>query len=113
MDAFVSIPLLWKVDDPMAKMQTRRSISVRGELYDRIHEYCESNNISMSSFVENRISSFLNGSLMDEQPPLPYVEEYEPAITGEAPLFTTTPPANRPMLSNAEMASEIQQHFTF
>jgi len=98
----------------MAKNQTRRSISVRGELYDRIHEYCESNNVSMSSFVENRISSFLNGSLMDEQPPLPYVEEeFEPATAGEAPLTPTITQANRPVLSSSEMASEIQQHFTF
>ncbi|MBU1070132.1 hypothetical protein KKD52_01290 [Myxococcota bacterium] len=97
----------------MAKNQTRRSISVRGELYDRIHEYCETNNVSMSSFVENRISSFLNGSLMDEQPPLPYVEEYEPFSAGEAPSHPTTTQANRPVLSHSEMASEIQQHFTF
>jgi len=97
----------------MAKMQTRRSISVRGELYDRIHEYCESNNISMSSFVENRISSFLNGSLMDEQPPLPYVDEYEPVVPGEAPVYVAAPQTSRPMLSHAEMASDIQQHFTF
>jgi hypothetical protein len=97
----------------MAKNQTRRSISVRGELYDRIHEYCETNNVSMSSFVENRISSFLNGSLMDEQPPLPYVEEYEPFNAGEAPAQPTTTQASRPVLSHSEMASEIQQHFTF
>jgi len=96
----------------MAKQQTRRSISVRGELYDRIHDYCESNNISMSSFVENRISSFLNGSLMDEQPPLPYVDEYEPAEAGEAST-AAAPQASRPVLSHSEMASDIQQHFTF
>ncbi len=98
---------------PMAKQQTRRSISVRGELYDRIHDYCESNNISMSSFVENRISSFLNGSLMDEQPPLPYVDEYEPANPGEVSAAATAPQANRPVLSHSEMAADIQQHFTF
>ncbi len=97
----------------MAKQQTRRSISVRGELYDRIHEYCESNNISMSSFVENRISSFLNGSLMDEQPPLPYVDEYEPPTAETQSAMASAPQANRPLLSHAELAGEIQQHFTF
>lgn len=98
----------------MAKQQTRRSISVRGELYDRIHDYCESNNISMSSFVENRISSFLNGSLMDEQPPLPYVDEYEPPAAGETPTATAAShQASRPILSHSELVGEIQQHFTF
>jgi hypothetical protein len=97
----------------MAKQQTRRSISVRGELYDRIHEYCESNNISMSSFVENRISSFLNGSLMDEQPPLPYVDEYEPPTAEAQAVMAAAPQASRPLLSHAELAGEIQQHFTF
>ncbi len=99
----------------MAKTQTRRSISVRGELYDRIHQYCEANSISMSSFVENRISSFLNGSMMDEQPPLPYGDD-EPEIV--IPGSNDSPPpvrsvSARSSLSSAELASEIQQHFTF
>lgn len=42
--------------------QKRRSISVRGEVYDRVKKYCEENDISMSAFVEERILEHLGGS---------------------------------------------------
>ncbi len=99
----------------MAKTQTRRSISVRGELYDQIHDYCEKHNISMSSFVENRISSFLNGSRMDEQPPLPVTEEDSEAIAAPAPVKVAEAPraSEHPSMDAAKLAEEIRQHFTF
>lgn len=42
--------------------QKRRSISVRGEVYDRVRKYCDENDISMSAFVEERILEHLGGS---------------------------------------------------
>jgi hypothetical protein len=42
----------------MAKKQTRRSVSIRGTTYDRVRDFCERSNISMSEFVEERIASF-------------------------------------------------------
>ena len=39
----------------MAKKQTRRSISVSRTTYERLKAFCESNNISMSQFVETRV----------------------------------------------------------
>ena len=43
----------------MAKKQTRRSISVSRTTYERLKSFCETNNISMSQFVEARVGDFL------------------------------------------------------
>lgn len=43
----------------MAKKQTRRSISVSRNTYERLKSYCETNGISMSQFVESRVGDFL------------------------------------------------------
>ena len=43
----------------MAKKQTRRSISVSRDTYNRLRAYCETNGISMSRFVEMRVGDFL------------------------------------------------------
>lgn len=46
----------------MAKKQTRRSISVSRGTYERLKAYCETNQISMSQFVERRVGDFLGRS---------------------------------------------------
>ena len=46
----------------MAKKQTRRSISVSRTTYERLKAFCESNNISMSQFVETRVGDFLGSN---------------------------------------------------
>lgn len=43
----------------MPKQQRRRSISVRGDVYDRVKKYCDDKRISMSAFVEDRILEHL------------------------------------------------------
>ncbi len=98
-----------------SKVQTRRSISVRGELYEQIHQYCEKNGISMSSFVENRISSFLNGLRVDEQPPLPVTDDEMPVMPQAAPVQSIPVSQAQPaiQMDPAAMAEEICQHFTF
>jgi hypothetical protein len=45
----------------MAKVQTRRSISVSGPTYEVIRSYCRRNNISMSEFMEERVRDFFGG----------------------------------------------------
>ena len=52
----------------MSNNQRRRSISVRGEVYDRVKKYCEARNISMSAFVEERILEHLGGSTVQSSP---------------------------------------------
>lgn len=44
------------------KKQQRRSVSLRRPLYEQLHAHCESNGISMSSFVEARIQEYLDSS---------------------------------------------------
>jgi hypothetical protein len=46
----------------MAKKQTRRSISVSRTTYEKLKAFCETNNISMSQFVETRVGDFLGDS---------------------------------------------------
>lgn len=43
----------------MAKKQTRRSISVSRATYERLKAFCETQGISMSQVVENRIGEML------------------------------------------------------
>jgi hypothetical protein len=43
----------------MAKKQTRRSISVSRNTYEKLKMYCETQGISMSQFVETRVGDFL------------------------------------------------------
>lgn len=43
----------------MAKSQTRRSISIKGETYQRLKEWCEKNNKTMSGAVEDQLAEFL------------------------------------------------------
>ncbi len=47
----------------MAKKQTRRSISVSRNTYERLKAYCETNGISMSQFVEKRVGDYLGRSI--------------------------------------------------
>ena len=46
----------------MAKKQTRRSISVSRNTYERLKAYCETTGTSMSAFVEDRVGDFLGRS---------------------------------------------------
>lgn len=43
----------------MAKKQSRRSVSLNRNTYERLRAYCETNNLSMSQFVEKQIGDFL------------------------------------------------------
>ncbi len=55
----------------MAKKQTRRSISVSRTTYERLKSFCETNNISMSQFVEARVGDFLGeGSVATTMTPI-------------------------------------------
>jgi hypothetical protein len=49
----------------MAKVQTRRSISVSGPTYEVIRSYCKRNNVSMSEFMEERVRDFFGGKERD------------------------------------------------
>ncbi len=46
----------------MATKQTRRSISVRGETYDSLRQFCATSSRSMSDVVEEQLARVLNTS---------------------------------------------------
>ena len=74
----------------MAKKQTRRSISVSRTTYERLKAFCESNNISMSQFVETRVGDFLG---QNEGP----LDELVPATPRPAPApRPLQPPPTKP-----------------
>lgn len=50
---------IWVIGLGMAKKQTRRSVSLSKSTYERLKAYCETNDLSMSQFVEQRIGDFL------------------------------------------------------
>lgn len=52
----------------MSKKQSRRSISVTQASYERLREYCDARNLSMSGIVESEIRKFLG---MEGREPTP------------------------------------------
>jgi hypothetical protein len=63
----------------MAKKQTRRSISVSRTTYEKLKAFCETNNISMSQFVETRVGDVLG-------------------TDAPAPVIPATPTSPKPVL---------------
>jgi hypothetical protein len=93
----------------MAKKQTRRSISVSRTTYERLKAFCETNNISMSQFVETRVGDFLGGdapgttAVIPQQPRPTAPAPAKPASPGPSPVKPETRPAVQqvPMTSAA------------
>ncbi len=77
----------------MAKKQTRRSISVSRTTYERLKAFCESNNISMSQFVETRVGDFLGegSATVDITRPAP------PRPLAPSPVRPLAPPIPKPV----------------
>src|SRR3990167_7356145 len=77
----------------MAKKQTRRSISVSRTTYERLKSFCETNNISMSQFVETRVGDFLGQGEATTT-----VDITRPSAPRPAPISSvpSAPPAHRP-----------------
>jgi hypothetical protein len=75
----------------MAKRQTRRSISVKGLTYQRLKNFCETQNLSVSGYLEDIIAQRLDAANV----PIP--ERVEP----------------RPKAKSSENDEIISQHFTF
>ena len=76
----------------MAKRQTRRSISVKGITYQRLKDYCDANDKSVSGFLEEIISERLDAAGV----PIPTVLKPRPQ--------------RKPVIDQEEIVS---QHFTF
>ncbi len=89
----------------MAKVQTRRSISVSRPTYERLKAYCEGHGISMSQFVEGRIGEFF--AAMGSQAPIPPIA---PKPTPKSPIPAPAAVTKTVSASNEQQASHI---FTF
>jgi hypothetical protein len=46
----------------MAKKQSRRSVSLNRDTYERLRAYCETHELPMSQFVEERLGEVLGRS---------------------------------------------------
>lgn len=79
----------------MAKRQTRRSISVKGITYQRLKNFCETQNMSVSGYLEDIIAARL------DEANVPVPEKVEPRPEQPA----VKPPH--------EADDIISQHFTF
>lgn len=78
----------------MAKRQTRRSISVKGITYQRLKNFCESQGMSVSGYLEDIIARRL------DEANVPIPEKVEPRPE----------PVQKPQRDQDEI---ISQHFTF
>ncbi|HTR53228.1 MAG TPA: hypothetical protein VMJ10_21180 [Kofleriaceae bacterium] len=93
----------------MAKKQTRRSISVSRATYERLKAFCETNNISMSHFVETRVGDFLGEtsgqasvtSVIPSQPRPTLPATPKPPAPAPAPKAETRPSAPAIPLTSA------------
>ncbi|MBX7078609.1 MAG: hypothetical protein K1X88_05410 [Nannocystaceae bacterium] len=74
----------------MAKRQTRRSISVKGITYQRLKNFCEAQQLSVSGYLEDIIAAKLDAANV------PVPEKVEPRAKPKA-----------------ESEEIISQHFTF
>ena len=120
----------------MAKKQTRRSISVSRTTYERLKAFCETNGVSMSQFVENRVGDFLGEAATPEglatepavvaqsarpippRPVPPRPAPPRPVITSAAARYAVDPPP--PIIKRAEQPTpkapampKAEQIFTF
>jgi hypothetical protein len=78
----------------MAKKQSRRSVSLSRSTYERLRMYCETNQVSMSQFVEGRIGDFLGAGPKSAAAPMVAVKRPEvvaPVAAAAAPVVVATP----------------------
>jgi hypothetical protein len=87
----------------MAKRQTRRSISVKGITYQRLKNFCEDQNLSVSGYLEEIIASRLD----EANVPVPEKVDPRPALE---PVMQSAAPGTKPAREPDEI---ISQHFTF
>lgn len=86
----------------MAKKQTRRSISVSRTTYERLKAFCETNNISMSQLVENRVNDFLGG----DGPAPASAPRPAPSAPAPRPMMPSTP-APKPQSDARPVAAAV------
>lgn len=89
----------------MAKKQTRRSVSIRGETYATVRGYCEQHGVSMSEFVEQQIAQFFRGAPISV-PPTPRV------TVAKRPASAIRVARSKRSLDNSQL-QDAARYFTF
>lgn len=82
----------------MAKVQTRKSISINGQLFAKLRQHCQAHGVSMSAYISRLIEGDLSskyttttGRLSSAKPPLT-----RPRETGNPGGGTATPKSTPP-----------------
>jgi len=88
----------------MANRQTRRSISVKGETYERLRTWCEQHDRSMSGTCEQLVTEFLDSH------EFPTISRDE-ALARQAERGDKPEPQPEP--DNTRSEEIVSQHFTF
>lgn len=69
----------------MSKKQTRRSISVSGETYDRLHEYVKAKGQTGSGFIEEMLRSFFAMPERTQKEVIAPIPRFERKVAAPAP----------------------------
>jgi hypothetical protein len=64
-----------------AKVQTRRSVSIRGTTYDHVMAHCKKNKLTVAGFVEDLIARALGGAEDEDRNRDPGGERYTKPLT--------------------------------
>lgn len=94
----------------MSRKQTRRSVSIRGTTYDRVRAYCESHGLSMSEFVEDRVSGFFAGTSAQTAVSRPSTPTPTPQ---PMPSRVVRPKRSRALKLDDQQLHDAARYFTF
>ena len=76
----------------MAKVQTRRSVSMQREVYDQLRSWCEAHDQSMSHLVERLLLDFFaTGSAVVPDVPRPAPKPIPISVTENMPVPCAAP----------------------
>jgi peptidoglycan hydrolase-like protein with peptidoglycan-binding domain len=95
----------------MSKKQTRRSISVSGDTYNAVRDYCDKHGLSASGLVTDLLNKYLIDNADGPPPGVKYAlaeerdeEETEETVTEPA---KSTPPVAPTQLSTPQVARDV------
>jgi hypothetical protein len=75
----------------MAKKQTRRSISVSGDTYNAVRDYCDEHGLSASGLVTDLLEQYLRDNKDGPPPDAPVAHEETPAEQKAEPAAAESP----------------------
>jgi hypothetical protein len=95
----------------MSKKQTRRSISVSGDTYNAVRDYCDKHGLSASGLVTDLLNKYLIDNADGPPPGVKYALAEDPEEETEEAVAETakaTPPIAPAQLSTPQAARDVQ-----